>query len=68
MFWRRKQEDDLDRELRSHLESETEESGDGHAARRAFGNLARAKQDVRDVWGWMWLERLWQDLRYALRT
>jgi len=68
VFWRRKREQDLDRELRSHLDLETEEQGDPYAARRAFGNLTRVKEDVRAAWGWMWLERLAQDLRYALRT
>lgn len=66
--WRRKREDDLERELRSHLETEAEERDDPYAARRALGNLARVKEDVRDAWGWMWMERLGQDLRYALRT
>src|SRR6185295_2412038 len=25
------------------------------------------KEVSREMWGWMWLERLWQDLRYAMR-
>ena len=67
--WRRRREQDLDRELRSHLEAEAEEQqADGFAARRVFGNLARTKENVREAWGWTWLERLAQDLRYALRT
>jgi hypothetical protein len=65
---RRKREDDLERELRSHLETEGKDQGDAHAARRALGNLGRVKEDVREAWGWTWLERLLQDLRYALRT
>ena len=69
MFWRRKREADLERELRSHLEAETEEQqGDVDAARRALGNLGRVQEDVRETWGWMWIERLGQDLRYALRA
>src|SRR5690349_6356998 len=67
-MWRRKREEDLDRELRSHLDVEAEEQGDPYAARRAFGNLGLVKEDVRAAWGWMWLERLAQDVRYALRT
>jgi predicted permease len=63
MFWRRKREQDLDRELRDHLALEAEEKD-----RRALGNVARIKEDVRDAWGWMWLDRLAQDLRYACRT
>ena len=53
MWRRRKREQDLERELRSHLETEAEEQGDLHAARRALGNLARVKEDVREAWGWM---------------
>ena len=67
-WWRSKREDDLDRELRSHLEAEADEQGDFYGARRALGNMSRVKEDVRDAWGWTWLERLGQDLLYALRT
>jgi putative ABC transport system permease protein len=65
---RRKRERDLERELRSDLELETEERGDSYAARRALGNAALIKEQVREIWGWTWLERLVQDLRYALRA
>ncbi|HEY2981485.1 MAG TPA: permease prefix domain 1-containing protein, partial [Anaerolineales bacterium] len=76
MRWRRKQrEQDLERELRDHLELEEEEQQDAgvppdearYAARRAFGNIALVKEDTRAMWGWTSLERLGQDLRYALR-
>src|SRR5262245_13127643 len=66
LFWRRREEH-LDRELRSHLELESEEQGEA-AARRAFGNLTLVKEDVRAAWGYTWLERLGTDLRYMLRT
>ncbi len=67
-MWRRKRrERDLDRELRSHLELEAEERGNHDEARRAFGNAALVREEVREAWGWMWLDRLWQDLRYAAR-
>jgi len=67
MRWRRKRENDLDRELRDHLDLEAEEQGDRDAARRAFGNMARIKEDVREAWGWSALERVAQDLRYVFR-
>jgi predicted permease len=67
MFWRRKREQDLDRELRDHLQMESEEQQDAYAARRALGNTALIKENVREAWGWMWLDRLWQDARYAVR-
>jgi putative ABC transport system permease protein len=74
-FWRRKKEHDLDRELRSHLESEAEEqreAGLSHleaqdAARRALGNTTLIKERTRDMWGWMFVEQFWQDLKYAVR-
>src|SRR2546427_11530118 len=75
-WWRRgEREHDLERELRSDIELEAEEQReDGlspedarYAARRAFGNQALVKEEVREMWGWMFLERLKQDLIYALR-
>jgi putative ABC transport system permease protein len=71
MFWwrrRKGREQDLERELRSHLELEAEEQGDFDAARRALGNQTRIMEDVRDSWGWTGVEQLFEDLRYALRT
>jgi hypothetical protein len=37
-------------------------------ARREFGNPAHLAETGREILGWMWLERLLQDLRYAART
>lgn len=67
MRWFRRREEDLDRELRDHLDLEKEELGDDAAAQRALGNLARIKEDVREVWGWASLDRVAQDLRYIFR-
>ena len=66
-MWRKKRERDLERELRAHLELEGEEQGSADRARRALGNVALIQENTREAWGWMWLERLWQDLRYAAR-
>lgn len=77
MRWRRKErERDLDREIEADLELEAAEQRDRglseeearYAARRAFGNMALLKEDTRESWGWTSLERLLQDIRYALRT
>src|SRR6202041_3565666 len=38
-----------------------------YAARRAFGNATLIKEQTRETWGGMWIERLLRDLRYALR-
>lgn len=77
MSWlrRKRRERDLELELRSDLELEAEEQQEQglsleearYAARRAFGNSALVKEDVRASWGWTSLERFWQDLRYAAR-
>src|SRR5215472_11566248 len=78
MFWRRRQlrENDLERELRSHLELEVQEQEEQgvsdekarYAARRALGNTTSIKEEVREMWGWTFVGQLGQDLRYAIRT
>jgi putative ABC transport system permease protein len=37
------------------------------AARRALGNVHLARDNVRDVWIWPWLQDAWQDFRFAAR-
>ena len=37
------------------------------AARKKFGNALAAAEDAHEVWEWVWLERMAQDLRYAAR-
>jgi predicted permease len=75
-WWRRKEREwDLEREIRSDLELEAQEQREkgvppkeAHdAARRAFGNATYLKEEVRQAWGWTFLDRLQQDLVYALR-
>jgi predicted permease len=65
----------LEEEIRAHLamaardrieRGETPESAE-RAARREFGNMALIQETTRQMWGWRWIERLWQDLRYAAR-
>lgn len=66
---------DLERELRSDLELEEDEQREHglppeetrYAARRALGNALLIREQTHEAWGWAPLERLWQDLRYALR-
>jgi predicted permease len=73
---REQREKDLERELLADLEQEAEEQQHGltpeevkWAARRALGNLTRVREDVRAEWRWTsLLDRLEQDLRFALRT
>src|SRR5687767_12354394 len=69
MFWRRRRERDLEREIQSHLELEAEEhGGDQSAARRAFGNRTRIQEDIRDAWGWAGWEQFCRDLSLAVST
>lgn len=37
------------------------------AGKKHFGNDLRLREEANDAWGWVWLERLQQDLRFALR-
>jgi putative ABC transport system permease protein len=67
--------DELDEEIRGHIEMsahEREERGElaqeaRAAARREFGNVGLVKETTRDTWGYVWMERLWQDVHYGLR-
>src|ERR1700687_3723913 len=77
MRWRRRErEQDLERELRAHLELEVKEQRAAglapedarYAAQRAFGNTTLVKEEVREMWGWTSFERLAQDLNYAGRA
>ncbi len=71
---RRDKEEELREELQFHLEEEAElhpgVSADEalFAARRELGNVTLLQEDTRSAWGWMFLEQLGQDLRYAFRT
>jgi predicted permease len=75
-WWRRKEgEQDLERELRSDLELEAAEQQENgrsaeearYAAQRALGNATWVKEEVREMWGWVFFDRLKQDMTYALR-
>jgi len=73
--WRRRPDDDFAAEVQAHLALEIDRlvadgvSPDeaGAAARRAFGNATRAREDFHERSRWVWLEQLAQDLRYASR-
>jgi predicted permease len=56
----------FDQELESDMEFHREMMA--REGRRNFGNSLRLREQARDAWGWTWIERLGQDLRYALRT
>src|SRR5690348_2017032 len=67
-FWRRKRlAAELERELEFHAALLAETSSPDQSRKR-MGNLALAREQCRDSWSFMRLERSWQDLRYAART
>jgi putative ABC transport system permease protein len=72
---RKRADQELEEEIQTHLELETQERIETgllpeearYGARRAFGNIALAKEDSRAWWGLGMLEELWQDLQYGAR-
>jgi hypothetical protein len=73
---RHRQDEDLDEELRDHIERQTKENqsrGMGEeearfAALRTFGNFVAVREQTHETWAWATIERLWQDFRRALRS
>jgi len=76
LFGRGKREKELEEEVRSHLEMAARERAErgvdegeaARAARREFGNMELVKETTRDAWGWGFLDRLAQDIRFGGRT
>ena len=66
MNLRRRMENDLESDIRGHIEMETRENIERGmspqdarlAALGMFGNPALVAEDTRAVWRWMWLDRL----------
>ncbi len=57
--YRRAQESDMNEELQSLAAI----AGPGE-----LGNLTRVAEEARAVWSWTWLEQLYRDVQYAVRT
>lgn len=76
MIRRKRMLNQLDSDIREHLERETQDNIDRGmspkearlAALRRFGNVDRIKEQTHEVWSIVWLEQLLQDLRYGART
>ena len=74
-FRRQKLEADLAEEIRSHLEMEEQENLNSgmppdeahYAALRRFGNVTSVQDTCRELWGWTFVESVWQDVRFGLR-
>ncbi|HEY4365345.1 MAG TPA: ABC transporter permease [Bryobacteraceae bacterium] len=75
LIHRRQFEQDVEDELASHLAMRGEKlRGEGlessvarAAAQARFGNRARTGEVLREMRGWGWVERLWQDVRFGFR-
>src|SRR5215468_6878359 len=76
LFRRAQVDQELDEELRYHIERQIEENiAKGmtpdearYAALRAMGGVERRKEECRDMRRVRWIEDLMQDVRYGLRT
>ncbi len=70
LLTQRRHDRELQEEMAAHREMQREASGEmtPREARAAFGDDLRLREDAREAWGWMWLDRLRQDLQYAVRV
>ena len=80
-FWgrllsrRQRMMEDLDQDIRDYVERETQDNIERglppeeahYAALRKFGNVTQVREEAREVWSLVWLEQLWQDVRFGLR-
>jgi predicted permease len=75
LLFRKRAGEHLHAEMQFHLEAliaeniaagmSTEEAR--YAAMRVFGNATVVNEQTQETWGWTWLERLLQDIRFATR-
>ena len=73
---RKRMMEDLDQDIRDHIEMETQDNIERgmpseearYAALRKFGNVTRVKEETRKVWSLTRLEQLFQDVRFGART
>jgi predicted permease len=56
----------FDRELESDMQFHREMAA--QAGHGNFGNVLFLREEARDAWGWTWIDRLCQDLRYGVRV
>jgi putative ABC transport system permease protein len=61
LIHRRRMSTELESDMQFHREMAAREG------RNNFGNELRMRERAREAWGWMWLDRLAQDLRYGAR-
>lgn len=76
IFRKNEHERQLDTELRFHFDSLVAENlragmSEAEARRKArleFGGLDQVKEECRDSWGMRWLEDIYRDMRFAVRS
>ncbi|HEY4249030.1 MAG TPA: ABC transporter permease [Lacunisphaera sp.] len=76
LFSRRKLDAQMTEEIKLHLEMEMEAKVTAgmtpeearYSALREFGNIANIQEKTRDERGWVWLEKIWLDVRHAARV
>ena len=62
LFNRRRFDEELAADLDAHREMAALQGG------IPLGNTLHLREEARDAWGWTWIDRFGQDLRYAART
>jgi len=62
LLFHRRFDRELENEMEFHREMAARQGRD-----RDFGNTLRLREQSREAWGWTWIDRLFQDLRYAAR-
>src|SRR5215471_8841989 len=75
-IFRKRAEEDLDEEIRYHLEQEINEhlktgfsaEQARYAALRAMGSISNSRDECRDLRGTRWIENLILDFRYSFRS
>jgi hypothetical protein len=75
MSRRKSMMENLGQDIRDYIERETQDNIESglppeearYAALRKFGNVTRVREETWGVWSIVWLEQLWQDVRYSLR-
>jgi predicted permease len=76
IFGRRRRNAELEEEISGHFRLAVEDrmsrgatrAEAERAVRREFGNVLSVKEATREAWGGQWLEGVWRDAGYALRS
>src|SRR5260370_13365355 len=57
----------LDQQISENIAAGMSREEARYAAVRTFGNPTVLKEEIKDTWGWMWLEQIGQELRHGAR-